>query len=421
MLWGSAASVSIWSSKMRRGRIFGLVALFATATITGIPGTKAAEKDPLQIIVSLEEQNLKVYRGKELVTQSRISSGKRGYETPTGVFSVLQKNRHHRSNIYSGAPMPFMQRLTWSGIALHSSNSVPDYPASHGCVRLPHAFARQLFKLDTRGAHVVIEQAPQEPQEIGNDFLFQPEEVWQVSAANDLWVNEIIKESNEGMLSPNPELKTRILITRRTHKEDLIDTQRLLNKLGYESGEVDGIMGPVTWGAVVRFQKANGMEGNGKVGMALLEMLYEQSGEKEPPNGRILVRQHHRTIYEAAISITDPELPLGSHLLTTSNFDKEEMSTDWIYVSLNDRVHRNISLGTGTEIDPSSDRRSIHEALARVKMDKNVRRQISRLLTPGSSIAISDNGLSIETGVRGTDFIVLTKPESQNTKLAAKL
>ncbi|MGI9353132.1 MAG: L,D-transpeptidase family protein [Rhizobiaceae bacterium] len=406
---------------MRRGKIIGLVALVAIATFTVSNTTKAAEKNPLQIIVSLEEQNLKVFRGKKLVTQSNISSGKRGHETPTGVFSVLQKNRHHRSNIYSGAPMPFMQRLTWSGIALHSSNSVPDYPASHGCVRLPHAFARQLFNLDTRGAHVIIEQTPQEPQEIGNDFLPQPERVWQVSTSNDIWVNDFVRKSNLGILLPNPELKTRILFTRRTQKEDLLDTQRILNKLGFNSGEVDGIMGPVTWAAIVRFQKTNGIDADGKVNKALLQKLYNLSGEEEPPNGRVLVRQHHRTIYEAAASISNPELPLGSHLLITSNFDKDSMSTDWLYVSLNDRVHRDIGLQTGAEIDPTSDRRSIHDALARVVMEKPVRRQISRLLTPGSSIAISDNGLSIETGAKGTDFIVLTKPEPQNTELAAKL
>ncbi len=130
----------------------------------------AAENDPLHVVVSLQDQYLKVYRGRELVTQSNISSGKAGNDTPTGVFSVLQKNRHHRSNIYSNAPMPFMQRLTWSGIALHASNHVPDHPASHGCIRLPHKFAGELFRLDTRGMHVVIEKNPQIPHSIDRRF-----------------------------------------------------------------------------------------------------------------------------------------------------------------------------------------------------------------------------------------------------------
>ena len=81
-----------------------------------------------------------------------FSSGKSGYSTPSGVFSILSKNRYHYSNIYRGAPMPYMQRLTWSGIAFHGSNSVPkDRPASHGCIRLPHSFASQLFKFTEKG------------------------------------------------------------------------------------------------------------------------------------------------------------------------------------------------------------------------------------------------------------------------------
>ena len=134
--------------------------------------------DPLQIVVSLNEQNLRVFRGLEQIAYSNISSGKDGNSTPTGIFSVLQKRRYHRSNIYSNAPMPFMQRLTWSGIALHASNHVPDYPASHGCVRLPHRFAGELFGYDTMGAHVIIEQEAELPRVISHSLLFQPKKTW---------------------------------------------------------------------------------------------------------------------------------------------------------------------------------------------------------------------------------------------------
>ena len=101
--------------------------------------------EPLQIVVSLNEQKLNIFRGEEVIASSKVSSGKPGHSTPTGIFSILHKKKFHRSNIYSGAPMPWMQRLTWTGIALHESNSVPNYPASHGCVRLPAAFAKELF------------------------------------------------------------------------------------------------------------------------------------------------------------------------------------------------------------------------------------------------------------------------------------
>ena len=112
--------------------------------------------DPLQIVVSLNEQNLRVFRGLEQIAYSNISSGKDGNSTPTGIFSVLQKRRYHRSNIYSNAPMPFMQRLTWSGIALHASNHVPDYPASHGCIRMPSKIGPMIWEKTKSGTQVRI-------------------------------------------------------------------------------------------------------------------------------------------------------------------------------------------------------------------------------------------------------------------------
>ena len=102
---------------------------------------------PLQIIVSLDKQQLTLYSGGEVIAHSRVSTGQRGHSTPTGVFSIIQKDRWHRSNIYDDAPMYFMQRITWSGVALHQG-VVPNYPASHGCIRLPEAFAKQMWTHD---------------------------------------------------------------------------------------------------------------------------------------------------------------------------------------------------------------------------------------------------------------------------------
>lgn len=113
---------------------------------------------PLVIVVSLPEQMAHVYRGGVRIARSTISSGKPGHETPTGVFPILQKRREHYSNLYDNAPMPFMQRLTWDGIALHGGR-IPGYPASHGCVRLPHAFAEKLFELTDRDVNVVVADA----------------------------------------------------------------------------------------------------------------------------------------------------------------------------------------------------------------------------------------------------------------------
>lgn len=110
---------------------------------------------PVVVVVSLPEQMAHVYRGGVRIGRSTISSGKAGHETPTGVFPILQKRREHYSNLYNNAPMPFMQRLTWDGVALHAGK-IPGYPASHGCVRLPHEFAEQLFAITEHGVNVVV-------------------------------------------------------------------------------------------------------------------------------------------------------------------------------------------------------------------------------------------------------------------------
>ena len=96
-----------------------------------------------------------MYRNGIRIGMSPVSTGKPGYETPTGVFTILQKHREHYSNRYDNAPMPYMQRLTWDGIALHAGQ-LPGYPASHGCIRLPYAFSERLFGITARGMTVVV-------------------------------------------------------------------------------------------------------------------------------------------------------------------------------------------------------------------------------------------------------------------------
>ncbi|UYY59461.1 L,D-transpeptidase family protein [Sphingomonas sp. S2-65] len=107
------------------------------------------------MVVSLAEQRAYVFRGDKLVGVTTVSTGKPGHETPAGEFTILEKKAFHRSNLYSDAPMPFMQRLTWDGIALHAGD-LPGRPASHGCIRLPTAFARQLFELTAMGGTVSV-------------------------------------------------------------------------------------------------------------------------------------------------------------------------------------------------------------------------------------------------------------------------
>jgi hypothetical protein len=109
----------------------------------------------IRILVSIPQQKAWVFEGADLLATSPVSTGKPGHETPVGHFHILQKAVHHRSNIYSNAPMPFMERLTQSGIALHAGH-LPGYPASHGCIRLPWGFAKRLYGLTNGATRVTI-------------------------------------------------------------------------------------------------------------------------------------------------------------------------------------------------------------------------------------------------------------------------
>jgi lipoprotein-anchoring transpeptidase ErfK/SrfK len=110
---------------------------------------------PVVVLVSIPQQTMHVYRNGILIGRSTVSTGTKGHATPGGVFSILEKKETHRSKKYDNAPMPYMQRLTWSGIAMHSGQ-LPGYPASHGCVRLPYDFSQLLFKATEKGGTVVV-------------------------------------------------------------------------------------------------------------------------------------------------------------------------------------------------------------------------------------------------------------------------
>ena len=111
--------------------------------------------EPVSIVISLLEQRAFVYRGSSMIAATTISSGKDGKNTPLGTYPILQKNAVHKSSLYDDASMPFMQRLTWDGIAIHAGRN-PGFPASHGCIRVPLGFAKQLFGVTTLGTTVTV-------------------------------------------------------------------------------------------------------------------------------------------------------------------------------------------------------------------------------------------------------------------------
>lgn len=170
-----------------RGKLRATAAIAVALAVVAAPVASARQKtpktpttvsaprsdSPLILIASIRKQRLRVYDADGQIATSRISSGRPGFATPTGVFSILEKNVQHRSNIYSGAEMPYMERITWSGIALHAG-VVPGYRASHGCIRLPHSFARTLYGLTKIGNRVVVTADDAEPIAFNNPKLFKP-------------------------------------------------------------------------------------------------------------------------------------------------------------------------------------------------------------------------------------------------------
>ena len=129
------------------------------------PGT------PLLAVVGLAEQRVSIYDAKGKILKSPVSTGQTGYETPAGIYSIVQKEEEHHSNLYDDASMPFMERITWTGMALHAG-VLPGYAASHGCVRLPLDFAERLYDVTSTGMRVVVVREEIAPAEIAQPFMF---------------------------------------------------------------------------------------------------------------------------------------------------------------------------------------------------------------------------------------------------------
>jgi len=363
-------------------------------------GMATTNDAPLLTTVSLNDQRLKLFRGVQQIETSRISSGKQGHTTPMGIYTILGKKKFHRSNIYSNAPMPYMQRLTWSGIALHQSNSVPNYPASHGCVRLPANFAKSLYNLTSTGVHVIIAAEEAAPYPIRHKTLFQPDPEQTVFASLRTSVSAIDEAQQT-----NRDKPLRIYVTRTTLRDETLEVQHMLNLIGYFVGKEDGIYGGQTIAAIKRFQMAEGLKKTGTLSDETKKRLLEVSGRTPLPKGRLYVRQGQKPVFESPVEIRNPQKPLGTHLLMTNGFTDE--ATGWMSVSLASRIPKSIASDHEMDLELASRRSTgnASDALDRIEIPSDAREFIEENLQPGTSFIISDNGWGSETA-DGTDFIV---------------
>jgi len=172
-------------------------------------------RGPIVMIVSLPEQMAYVYRNGVIIGASTVSTGKKGHETPTGVFTILQKHADHYSNLYNNAPMPYMQRLTWSGVALHAGR-LPGYPASHGCVRMPYAFAELLYGETKTGLTIIVSDEKEFPSTVAHPGLVAPvdtkgELASELPKTGDIaWQPELAPEGPVTILITNEDRRIRI-------------------------------------------------------------------------------------------------------------------------------------------------------------------------------------------------------------------
>jgi L,D-transpeptidase catalytic domain len=171
-----ATSLLIFGRSIVSAEIFTEGVQVPPETVTLKPGEyvwepERAPEGPLLIVASITEQVAYVYRNGIRIARSSVSTGRPGHRTPTGVFTILEKEVHHTSSIYKGAEMPYMERVTWGGIALHAGD-LPGYPDSHGCVRLPLEFSKLLFGVTMKGATVIIADEHSAPAETVHPGLF---------------------------------------------------------------------------------------------------------------------------------------------------------------------------------------------------------------------------------------------------------
>ncbi len=379
-------------------------------------------KGPLQIIISIDQQKLHLYSDGTQVADTLVATGKPDHPTPTGVFSLIQKSRQHRSNIYSGAPMPYMQRITWSGVAIHEGVGV-GRPVSHGCVRMPHEFATRLWALTRLGANVIIARPELAPQEFADPHLFvrKKKPTAPASIASTSAAVAAIKtaQTMDGSKTTDAAGASAPSVPRADlhgpgAAAGLVSAEKVAPApVAAEAPETDKPFGtemavPVPLATPPEIARAG-------AGAAIAVFV---SGKEK----RIYVRQNFSPLFDAPIVIDHPEQHLGTHVFTAMEYLDDRSSFRWNVVSFpgeRPQTWRNTENGKKTaKARPRGDRaadplpnpppQTPQQALARIEVPQRVIDQISELMVPGSSLIVSDQGLGSETG-EGTNFIVVTR------------
>ena len=371
-------------------------------------------KGPQQIFISINQQKLHFYSNGVHVADTSIATGVAAHPTPFGVFSIIQKQVFHRSNIYSNAPMPFMQRITWSGVAMHEGKDI-GHPASHGCIRMPHDFAVRLYHLTKLNTRVIIARAELRPVEFADLHLFVHKEKPPEIAAPV--ANEI-----EPVVAKPAELAVHTNTLTPPVQSDVVTPQAAAPAIKSSPKAESVVPGADAGAAGAAAPPASPTPA---------DLAKGASAKKNPisifvsrKRQRLYIRQDFEPLFDVPVTIAEPESPLGTHVFTALEFTGSEHTIlRWNVVSLPGEPPKRVRY-----VEERRDRhgrvrrREIEEerasdtpppqgpaqVLARIEIPPEVNEAIAQMIIPGSSLIISDQGPGDETG-EGTDFIVVTR------------
>jgi len=417
--------------------------------------------EPIMAIVSLRSQRITVYDAQGWISRAPVSSGQKGRETPAGIFSVIQKDAEHYSNLYDDAYMPHMQRLTWSGIALHGG-PLPGYAASHGCVRMPFDFAARLFGATQMGMRVIVAPGDAAPIEIAHPALFQSHSrAVALAAARAAEAAEATRKSDQTRLAAvtaSQELARAMMPLRvaenlklRT-EEQLAASEAALGaavsteaKQQAEEAKAKAVVRiaqlQAQWAATktelqpkldalaVMRQAAVAAE---SVRVAAVQAAEEAARELEPVSvfisrktQRLYARRGFAPILESPVTILDADLPIGTHVFTAKEQIHGDGTMRWSAVTL-DGARPPIGVAeppgrarvaparevSARDVAPILTEVSAKAALDRIVIPQDALDRISGMVSPRSSLIISDEASSPETA-KDTDFIIVLSGEPQ--------
>jgi L,D-transpeptidase catalytic domain len=447
--------------------------------------------EPLMAVVSLSNQRVTVYDAMGWILRAPVSSGQRGYETPSGIFSVLQKEEEHYSNLYDDASMPFMQRITWSGIALHAGQ-LPGYPASHGCIRMPHEFAQHLFDMTKIGMRVIVARNDVRPVEIDHPLLFKPKLVrsglalealtthWELARAEaeNPPPDPVPSESAPVSAGPSEPLVTlksiaagkiaaaaaaakKAFQARMTAAKLAMEEARILHaaeaakyraeaQLRAAEGAIENAKSPAAAEAakseaLVKLADAEGRlaaaKSDAPVGAEAILRAREEvrTAEAEKTEAsreaeaighlitpvsvfisrktqRLYVRQAFQPVLEVPVVIRDAGEPIGTHIYTALDYTDGGTSLRWSAVTVDGRDSAQNEMlsrkGTHAAMLGKEETDTGRAALDRIDIPQEAAERIAEVISPGSSLIVSDESMSAETG-KETDFVILLSSAPQ--------